>query len=70
MLALPISRELKAVAQYYQAVCTKRKGDFESARGLLERVVEEATPQYKARALLTIGATYFDRGEVEASPPF
>ena len=70
MLALPISKELKAVAQYYQAICIKRKGDFDSARRLLERIVEDATPQYRARALLTIGATYIENGEVEASSLF
>jgi tetratricopeptide (TPR) repeat protein len=70
MLALPISKELKAVANYYQAICAKRKGDFDGARRLLEGVVESAPQQYKARALLTIGATYFDSGEVESALPF
>jgi len=70
MLVLPISSELKGIAYYYQAICAKRKGDFDSARGLLERVVREASQQYKARAFLTIGATYFDSGKVEAALPF
>ncbi|HKP88035.1 MAG TPA: hypothetical protein VJZ26_18165 [Blastocatellia bacterium] len=70
MLALPISSEIKGIAHYYQAICTKRKGDLDSARGLLERVVKEAPQQYRARALLTIGATYFDSGKVEAALPF
>jgi len=70
MLALPISKELKAAAHYYQAIHTKRKGDFDGARRLLEYVVEEATPQYKARVLHTIGTTYFDSGKIETSVPF
>ena len=70
MLALPISNQLKAVARYYQAICVKKKGDFEGARQILEGVLEEATPRYRARALLSIGATYFDSGDVESSLPF
>src|SRR6185503_8862306 len=63
MLALPISKELKAIARYYEAICAKREGDFNGARQLLERVAEEAPPKHKARAILTIGATYYERGE-------
>jgi tetratricopeptide (TPR) repeat protein len=70
MLALPTSDHLKSVAWYYQALCTKHNGDFEGARKLLERVLEEAPSRYKARALLSIGATYFDSGEVGSSMPF
>jgi hypothetical protein len=32
--------------------------------------VEEATPQYKVRALQAIGATYYEQGEVDAALPF
>ena len=70
MLALPISRELKRVAQYYQARRTMRKGNIDSARKLLEGVIAEATPRYRARALLTIGATYYERGEIDSTLPF
>ncbi len=70
MLALPISRELKRVAQYYQARRAMLKGDTDSARKLLEGVVEEAIPLYRARALLTMGATYYERGEIDSTLPF
>jgi tetratricopeptide (TPR) repeat protein len=69
MLALPISRELKAVALYYQAICTWRRGHADKARQMLERVTEESTT-YRARAWLTIGATYFGQGKVDAALPF
>src|SRR5215208_2041345 len=59
MLALPISKELKRVAQYYQARLLMREDEFDSARRLLEGVVEEAPPKYKARAILSIGSAYF-----------
>ncbi|HST19758.1 MAG TPA: hypothetical protein VLR90_01465, partial [Blastocatellia bacterium] len=70
MLALPISRELKGVAQYYQARRAMRKGSIDSARKLLEGVIAEVTPRYRARALLTIGATYYERGEIDSTLPF
>lgn len=47
MLALPISAQLKNVARHYQALYAKQKGDYEGARKLLERVIDEATLQYK-----------------------
>ncbi|HKQ04918.1 MAG TPA: hypothetical protein VJ464_07285 [Blastocatellia bacterium] len=70
MLALPLSNELKSVAQYYQALCFKRKGDFKNTHELLERVVREAPSPFQARALLSIGATHFDSGETETAAPF
>ena len=70
MLALRISSRLKSVARHYQALCAKQKGDYENARKLLERVVEEAPAQYKVRAVQAIGATYHEQGEVDAALPF
>ena len=70
MLALPISGQLKTAARHYQALCTKRKGDFDGARRLLERVVEETNSQYRARALQVIGLTHHARGEADAALPF
>jgi tetratricopeptide (TPR) repeat protein len=69
MLALPISRELKAVALYYQAICTWRRGHADEARRMLERVTEKSTA-YRARAWLTIGATHFGQGKAETALPF
>jgi tetratricopeptide (TPR) repeat protein len=70
MLALPIADQLEGIARYYQALCTWRRGHIDSARQSLERVVEEAPPQYRARALQIIGLTYHECGEVDAALPF
>ncbi len=70
MLALPISGQLRSIARNYQALCAKQKGDFDGARILLERVIEEAPLQYKARAMLAIGATHYESGEVDKALPF
>lgn len=70
ILALPVSDGLRCIARYYHALRKKDNGDFEGARHLLERVLEEAPLRYKARALHSIGATYLHSSQVEASRPF
>jgi tetratricopeptide (TPR) repeat protein len=70
MLALPISGQLGSVFRYHQALCVKQKGDFDGARKLLERVVGEATPDYRARALQIIGTTHYECGEIDKALPF
>lgn len=70
MLALPIAGRLENIARYYRALCRWQQGDVDNARQSLERVVEKATPQYRARALQVIGLTYQARGDVDAALPF
>jgi tetratricopeptide (TPR) repeat protein len=70
LLALPISGQLESVARYYQGLCAWRHDDIDNARRSLERVVEDAPPQYRARALQVIGLTYQKRGELDAALPF
>src|SRR4051812_49258604 len=43
MLALPLSKELKSVAQYYQAIYTRQKGDSANARRLLVTIGDDIT---------------------------
>ena len=70
MLALPIAGRLENIARYYRALCRWQQGDADNARQSLERVVEEATPQYRARALQVLGLISQGRGEVDAALPF
>jgi tetratricopeptide (TPR) repeat protein len=70
MRALPISGQLGSVVRHYQALCAKQKGDFDGARKLLERVVGEATPHYRARALQVLGTTHYECGEIDKALPF
>jgi tetratricopeptide (TPR) repeat protein len=70
MLGLPISDQQKAVAHYYQAICVKRRGDIAGARDLLQLSLREAAPPDQAQVLLSLGATYFDSGEIELSLPY
>ena len=70
MLALPLDRHSKAVAQSYRALLSKDQRDFEGARSLLGRVIEEAPPQHKARVLQAVGLTYNDEGRLDEALPF
>jgi tetratricopeptide (TPR) repeat protein len=69
MLALPLSKELKFIAQYYQAICAWKQSNADEARRMLSHVLDEASPHYQAQGLLTIGATYFGQGEFEIALP-
>ncbi len=70
MFALPLSGQLRSIAQHYQALCAKQKGDYENARKLLELVLDETTPQYMARTLQAIGLTYHAQGKVDTALSF
>jgi tetratricopeptide (TPR) repeat protein len=70
MLALPLSAQFESLAQYYQALCTWRRGDTQSARRSLEHLVEKAPPEYRARALQIIGLTYHETGDIDTALPF
>jgi tetratricopeptide (TPR) repeat protein len=63
LLSLPLPRQYEKVGRYYQALSVKRRGKFAEARTLLERVAEDAPLPYRAKATLTIGATYYERGD-------
>jgi len=63
LLGLPLPRELRNVGIYYKAYCIKRRGQFVEARAMFERVADEATSKYKARALLGLGSVAFDSGD-------
>jgi tetratricopeptide (TPR) repeat protein len=70
MLYLPLSDEQKAIAQYYQAICIKRRGNIPGARNLLQLSLEKVPSRDQARILLSLGATYFDNNEIVSSLPY
>jgi tetratricopeptide (TPR) repeat protein len=70
MLALPASAQCESLAQYYQSLCTWRRGDTLTARRSLEHLVEAAPPAYRARALQIIGLTYHESGDIDTALPF
>ena len=69
ILALPLSKELKSAALYYQALCTWKQGSADEAQRALSRVIDTASPPYQARGLLSAGGIHFVQGEYEAALP-
>jgi hypothetical protein len=52
---------------YYVAIIAKRKGQFDYARSILESLIE--SPTLRARAIQTLGALFYDAGNVEQAMP-
>jgi tetratricopeptide (TPR) repeat protein len=70
LLDMPLACEFRSIAQYYQGLCVKRKGEVEGARALFERVAEEAPLKYRARAIIALGSVAFDSGDFRSALPF
>ena len=69
LLNLPIPDQHKSVGRYYQAMCLKHEGKISESRILLERLAEEAPPQYQARAVQYLGAIAHATGEHREALP-
>src|SRR6185369_11321420 len=67
MLALPLLKEQRAVAQYYQAICDWNRERADETRLKLEELIEVTSPNYQPQGLLTIGAIYHIQGKPEAA---
>ncbi len=71
MLGLPVSPHAKHLARYYQAVCLKRKGEFEAAQQRADLLLEEELdPRLRSLVLQTKAATYFQVGAIDQSLRF
>lgn len=69
ILGLPVSYELRNVAQYYQTLCRWRRGEIDGPRQF-EQLVEQAPPRLRARAFQAVGSAYYECGDVETALPF
>ena len=67
LLNLPLPREFKSIANYYKGFCIKRRGQFDEARAMFERVADEAPLRYKARAIIALGSIALDSGDISIS---
>jgi tetratricopeptide (TPR) repeat protein len=69
LMNLPLGREIRNIARYYQAFCIKRRGQFSEARNLFERVADEGPLKYRARAIIALGSIAFDSGDFQSALP-
>jgi tetratricopeptide (TPR) repeat protein len=69
LVGLPLPERYEAVGRYYQALCAKRfgHGDIEQAERLLERVGENASPDYRIKAVISLGANCLHRGDIRSA---
>ena len=68
LLRIP-SPQCEAVGRYYQALCVHRfgSGDVARAARLIESVAESAPPKYRARALISLGANSYRKGDNQSA---
>lgn len=70
LMNMPLGSEIRNIARYYQAFCIKRTGQFSEARRLFERVADEGSLKYRARAMIALGSIAFDSGDFQSVLPF
>lgn len=64
---IPIPRIYENISSYYRSLLLLSEGQTEVAQYLLERIVEQAPLIFKARALVTLGATYFESNDLQTA---
>jgi hypothetical protein len=69
LMGMPLPETYKAVGRYYQAICAKKfgHGDIERAERLLERVGENASPEYRIKAVISLGTNCLHRGDIRSA---
>jgi tetratricopeptide (TPR) repeat protein len=67
LMNTPLPRQYESIAGYYRALLAKRQGKIAEARMLLDRVAEEAPLRYRIRAMMSIGAIYFDSRDFQSA---
>jgi len=64
LMSLPVDGA-RQIGLFYYALRIKRKGQIDEAQRLLETVIDNAPPAYRARAIQGLGALYLDRGQLD-----
>ena len=67
LLGLPLPRQFKSIANYYKGFCFSQRNQYDEARVLFERVEAEATPRYKARAVIALGSLALASGDIRSA---
>ena len=66
LLNLPLTDEYRTIGRHYEALCLYQKEKFTEARAALEQVAEHGPPNYRARALLCISATFYVKNDLQS----
>ena len=66
LLNLPLADEYRIIGRHYEALGLYQKGKFTEARTVLEYVAEHGPPNYRARALLCMSATFYAKNDLQS----
>lgn len=67
LLSLPLEIDHHSGALYYYSLCKKRQGNPAAAKPIFERLAEEATLRFRAKAISSLAALAIDRGDYHFS---
>lgn len=72
LLSLPVSTQVESIGHFYEALSVTRLGRGDTVRGtsLLKQVAERGPIQYRARAMLALGARSVNVGDNSAALPW
>lgn len=72
LMSLPLSTQVQSVGHYYEALSVNRsgRGDTVRAAALFEQVADRGPIQYRARAMLALGARNVSVGDHQAALPW
>jgi hypothetical protein len=72
LLSLPLSPQVESIGHFYEALSVTRLGRGDTVRGtsLLKQVAERGPIQYRARAMLALGARSVNVGDNNAALPW
>jgi tetratricopeptide (TPR) repeat protein len=69
LMNLPVN-SARQIGLYYHALAMNRRGHRDEAETLLETVTDNAPITYRARAIQTLGANYYDKGQLDEALRF
>lgn len=67
LLCLPLDANYHSGALYYYALCEKRQGDLDTAHAIFERLADEATYRFRAKAFSSLAALAMGKGDYQTS---
>lgn len=67
LTSLPLPRQYESISNYYRAIQIKKNGKIDEARTFLGCVADEAPLQFRARAIMSLGITFFESGDFQSA---
>ena len=67
LIDAPLPRQYESIGQYYQALSICRKLGVIESRPLFERVIDKAPLPYRARAMVSLGTTFVQTGDLQCA---